>query len=774
MKKRILCLLLLCLSVCLLLASCGKSDVAPGTAEVTVKENGKKMTVTVAPDAEDLEKYDDSRIYLFALEPGRAVSEIIKGDAKPIDDKRAKSTVKFKLDTVDDDGKSRLYYGFIAAFFDSAVNKFVPIGETVAYLSNPEVLSKNDADYVEQSSIKGINAKYDGDAVALDVSHVIIDIPIDKYARTGASVNNTRFERSGRRRYILSSALSELDKRVKYYTEGGVTVYFRITLESSYAELPEKIRFLAFEDTVSGLEHYPINTANMDCAVFMADFLDFLAERYTDKEGTYGLVSAFIAGHALNSPGEGVGSASYETYFEACTVLLHTMYTAMASHYENGRVFLTVNRNYTVSGYGACDVSARKFLSDIRKHTKTSGDFPWGVALSTVSSSSDTDRIWYDNAGGGKYITPVNLTALTETLSSEEYRYNGEMRHVIISDFSVELSDSEVSEYNQAASIAYAYYQAVAAKDIDAFFYSAQVDSTVKNGLRGATEEGIPTEARPAFTLYSLIDSDAELDSYIGSAIKKDSDFDKLYEENYTSAAVKKHSTGDVSIHKFSESDDPTELYNFNALFDFSSDEEHGFTVFGENSSINKKERDVLSVTLGNPDMSSVGHTVAEGIKKSKISNDSLLVAMTLDGGKTDSYTVTLTLIQRNDKKGDAIYESSISGLSGSSPLLLDFDISEFRRELASGKLELRLSAYCDDATDPSCELQVTKILVGKAKSNTLLIILLTLLAVTAITVIVVLSVVWFRRSDKEKPERTPKKETKNKKNPSKTPKSKE
>ena len=69
MKKRILWLLLLCLSVCLLLASCGKSDVAPGTAEVTIKENGKKMTVTVAPDAEDLEKYDDSRIYLSRLSP---------------------------------------------------------------------------------------------------------------------------------------------------------------------------------------------------------------------------------------------------------------------------------------------------------------------------------------------------------------------------------------------------------------------------------------------------------------------------------------------------------------------------------------------------------------------------------------------------------------------------------------------------------------------------------------------------------------------------------
>ncbi len=770
MKKRILWLLLLCLSVCLFLISCGKSDIAPGTAEVTIKENGKKMTVTVAPEPEALEKYDDSRIYLFALEPGRDLSDIIDGNAKPIDDKRAKSTVKFKLDTADDSGKSRLYYGFVAAFFDSSVNKFVPAAETVAYLSNPEVLSKNNTDYTEQSSIKGINAKYDGDAVALDVSHVIIDIPIDKYARTGANEKNLRFERSGRRRYILSSALSELDKRVKDYTDRGVTVYFRITLEASYAELPEKLRFLAFEDTVTGLPHYPINTANRDCAEYMADFLDFLAERYTDKEGTYGLVSAFIAGHALNTPGDGAGSASYETYFEACTVLLRTMYTAMATHYENGRVFLTVDRNYTVSGYGACDVSAKKFLSDMKNHTKTSGDYPWGVALSTVSASSDSDRIWYDNAGDGKYITPVNLTELTDTLlSSDKYRYNGEMRHVIISDFSVELSDSEVSEQNQAASIAYAYYKAVEAQKIDAFFYSAQIDNGgIKNGLRGATDEGLPTEARPAYTLYSLIDSDADLDPYIGSAMKKDSDFETLYSENSAAAAVKKHRTGDVWIHKISNSNDPTELYNYNTLFDFSSHEEHGFTVFGKDSSIDKKDRTALSVTLGNPNMSSIAYTACNGIKKSKISNDSLLIAVSLDGGRTDSYTVTLTLIQRNDKKGDTVYESSASNLLGSSSILLDFDISEFRRELASGKLELRISAYCEDVDNPSCELRVTKILVGNAKNNTPLIILLTVLAVTAIVVIVVLSVVWFRRKDR------PKKQKKDKKIANKTEKSKE
>ncbi len=766
--------MLFCLSLCLLLISCGKNDIAPGTAEVTVKENGKKMTVTVAPEPEYLEKYDDSRIYLFSLEPGRDLSDIINGNADPIDDKRAKNTVKFKLDTVDDDGQSRLYYGFIAAFFDSAVNKFVPAAETVTYLSNPEVLSQNDTDYTEQASIKGINAKYDGDAVALDVSHVIIDIPIDKYARTGASENNLRFERNGRRRYILKSSLSELDARVKDYTDRGVTVYFRITLGSSYSELPEKLRFLAFEDTVSGAEHYPINTADQRCAEYVADFLDFLAERYTDKEGTYGLVSAFIAGHALNTPGDGAGSASYETYFEACTVLVRTMYTAMATHYENGRVFLTIDRNYTVSGYGACDVSAKKFLSDFNKHAKLSGNYPWGVALSTLAESSDSDRIWYDNAGGGKYITPVNLTALTGTfLSSEEYRYGGELRHIIISDFSVELTNSDVSEQNQAASIAYAYYKAVETQKIDAFFYSAQVDKGgIKNGLREANDEEIPTEARPAYTLYSLIDSDAALDPYIGSAMKKDSDWSKLYSENSAAAEVKKHSTGDVSMHKFSENTDPTDSYNFNTLFDFSSDGEHGFTVFGKDSFIDKKDENALSVTLGNPDMSSVGHTVLTGIKKSKISNDSLLVTMTLSGGKTDSYTLTLTLIQRNDKKGDAVYESSVSGLSGSSPLLLDFDVSEFRRELSSGKLELRISAYCEDSVDPSCELRVTQVLVGKAKSNTLLIILLTILAVTAIAVIVMLSVVWFKRSYKI--ERTPKKDTKKPKKPNKEEKSDE
>jgi len=200
-------------------------------------------------------------------------------------------------------------------------------------------------------------------------------------------------------------------------------------------------------------------------------------------------------------------------------------------------------------------------------------------------------------------------------------------------------------------------------------------------------------------------------------------------------------------VLKASQNGDPTSSYNFNTLFDFSEDVEHGFAVFGKDSSIDKKDDSALSVRFKNSDLSSVGYAFCENVKKSKISNDSLLISLSLGGGGTDSYTVTLTIIQKNAKKGDTVYESSVSGLSGASSLLLDFDVSEFRRELTSGDLELRISAYSESIDDPSCELRVTKILIGKEKSNTLLIVLLTVLAVTAVVVIIILSVVWFKRN---------------------------
>ena len=353
-------------------------------------------------------------------------------------------------------------------------------------------------------------------------------------------------------------------------------------------------------------------------------------------------------------------------------------------------------------------------------------------------------------------------------LSAEEYRFDEEPRHIIVSDFSVTLSDNETAEKNQASSLAYAYYKTLALNKVDAFFYSAQTD-TVKNrnGLRAIkTDTAVPTEKRLSFELYSVIDANTDISPYVVASMKKDSDFNKIYEENRAAAAVKKYSIGTVSVKKFSDGTDPTSSYNHNTLFDFTSDEYDGITAFGAELDT----KDQLKATLGNPNMASVGHISVKNIKKSKISNDSLLVTATLGGGACDSYTVTLTLIQQNSKNGDAVYKSSVSGISGASGVLLDFDISEFRRELSSGKLELQLSAYCEDNENPGCELSVERILIGKAKSNAGLILLLSVLAVTALTMTVVLSVIWFRRNYKiERAPKNPESEKKTSKNAEKS-----
>lgn len=757
MKKKIVLLMLLIVSLMLVSCSCSGDELAPGEMSATLNSSGKKLTVEIMPDADLLEKYPKETLYLFGLEPGESAPSDLAGKT-PLDEKKANDKVKFKL-PLEENGENRLYHYFVAAFYDSAAREYVLATDRGVYIKNPQVLADNKNDFPVSYSIKGINAKYDTDALALGVSHVIIDLPIEEYVLADGADDAFSYTFMKNTRFVDRKAIEKLDSRVKYFTSNGVAVYFRFTLKTAESALPDELKCLAYPGSTEGEAFYALNTRNEKGAELISGFADFIAERYCshEKDAPYGQAVAFIAGNALNTPGASVGTLEYSAYFEDAARLVRILYTAMASHFENGRVFVTVDHRWKAASGGTADSGGFKFLTEFATAAKKEGDYPWGVALATKATSTDTDRIWYDNSGDGSYLTPSNLGALTSIfLEDPKYLYGDETRNVIISDFAIELSATDSAELNQAASYAYAYYKAVATEKISAFFYSNQIDTEKSaSGLRRVTEDKLPGSARQIYSIMKNIDTTEDISATVNRATSSDGGWTSVYAA-YSETVMRKVSTsGNGKAVEGTKDAPPEDAYKASPLFSFVSGDMNGFSYAGNGTFAGVTDGGLL-VRYANPSSAEPGYVYKTEIKKSEIKDDSLLICL---GDLSESSDVTLTLIQKNGKNPDVIYESKVSGVPSGGAVLIDFDISEFRDELRSGKIELRISAT--GKAGLPVKVQITDILIGKAKTNTALIVILIILASVAIVTIGALGVMWFRKNYTIEIDRTPKKEKK-------------
>ncbi len=521
MKKRILTVLLLAVALVLLLASCAKDETVPDSVSVSLNKKGDELTVRVMPETELLDAHRDSTLYLFALAPGQTDADIF--DLKPIAESEADESVDFKLPLVEK-GVSRLYYSFTAAFVDGTTGGYVKAVKLPGYINNPEVLSTNDGDYTSGDTIKGLNAVYDNDAVALDIEHAVIEIALEDYLLGIPNSESIAYLFGGESFYMDKKAVETLDRRVLYYTKSDVNVYFRFVVRTAPDELPESLRCLVEPGAGKDAGYYAVNMRDERAAAYTVGLLNFMAERYTREDGLYGLCANFIAGHALNSPGKSIGNATREQNMISASMLVRSMYIAMASHYENGRVFASVDNNWkSVTAGGSGDSASHSFLTDFAARAAAAGDYPWGIAMAVTATSAESDRIWYDDSGSGKYITPTNIANITgvDFLGQENMLYGENMRHLIVSDFSVKLNDTEISPELQASSYAYAYYKFHAAGNIDAVIYSDQVDRVGrKSGLRPIDDEGTPGRARRAWFVLRDIDTDADIDGLVSKYIK--------------------------------------------------------------------------------------------------------------------------------------------------------------------------------------------------------------------------------------------------------------
>ncbi|MCI8387633.1 MAG: hypothetical protein HFE63_04115 [Clostridiales bacterium] len=533
--------LILILTMCMLIFTAAMVNVSAATVETnqitSIKLNKSKtdLQIDVALTKDYVKEHKSSTIYVFELLPYQSTSQI--NELEPVVEFKAGEKASVKIPYVNGNA-NRLYSKFVIAerLSDGAYN----IIASAKYIENISILSENTESYPVTSSKKGLQIQNFTDAQRLGVQHTTINVALNEFILGENSSNAMSFVYNGQTYYLNKDKIALLDHRVKVYSEAGINVYLNIVLTAPDESLSDTVKSFYFDGALSGASLYALNTRNETAMKNFQAFMDYIAYRYTSPEHTYGFAPNFILGFEVNSnrTWNNAGAMDMESYVYSYCTAFRAAYTAMLSHYSEGRVYISLGNNFNSAAEapGAesdplYDYAAKSFLDFFNTAIKNSGDIPWGLAINPYPSDLSMTEFWNDSYAEDNFSTPFvtmkNLSVLTRYMNQNELLYNSKPRSIIISEFGVSGDPADAASMTmQSAAYALAYYAAAQNDDIDAFIYHRHVDHAGENlyyGLWSAVDGSLleASAKKQIYNVFAQIDTEnsEEATSFVKSLV---------------------------------------------------------------------------------------------------------------------------------------------------------------------------------------------------------------------------------------------------------------
>ncbi len=488
---------------------------------VELTKSKSEVAIEISLTKEYVKANKPATVYIFELLPYESTSAI--NSMEPVKEFKLAEKTTVKLPFYNGN-TTRLYSKFVVA--EKADDGTYNIITKAKYVENISVLAGNTEAYPERPSKKGLQIQTFTDAQQLGVSHTVVNVAINEYLHGEGSDAAQSFVYNGQTYYVDRAKIALLDHKVKTYTDAGINVYFNIILTAKAENAHPNIASLYCEGISSDATLYALNTKNETAMKSFQAFVDYLASRYTREDRAYGFVPAFIMGFEVNSNRvwNNAGDASLTNYIYSYCTAFRVAYTAMTSHYANGRAYISLGNNFTAAASDMSadanslqDYPAKDFLDSFAAVIKSSGDIPWGLSINPHPSSPGLADFWNDEYATDDFETPFitmkNLGTLTRYMSEEPLLYNSEIRSVIVGEFGLSGDpSSDESMTLQAAAYALAYYSVEQNEDIDAFIYHRHVDHSAEAQYYGlwtnapdTTSE--PLAKKPIYSVFSLIDT---------------------------------------------------------------------------------------------------------------------------------------------------------------------------------------------------------------------------------------------------------------------------
>ena len=496
------------------------SDVGEITS-VELNKSHSELDIEISLTKEFVKANKSKELYIFELLPHESEADI--NSLEPVKEFKIGQKVTVKIPFYNGNA-NRLYSRFVVAIAEETGE--YSIITDAKYAQNVSALAKNIQPYPEKTSKKGLGVQMFTDAQQLGVAHTVMNVAVNEYLHGEGSDATNSFVYNGQSFYIDKAKIALLDHKVKTYTDAGINVYFNIILTAPKADEHPNIAALYCDGISPDAALYALNTKNETAMKSYQAFVDYLASRYTRTDGAYGLVPAFIVGFEVNSNRvwNNAGETNLADFVSSYCTAFRVAYTAMTSHYANGRVYISLGNNFnTVSADAAdaentlVDYSSREFLDAFAEAIKASGDIPWGLSINPYPSSPELTEFWTDGQATDDFETPFitvkNLNTLTRYMASDALLYDSKVRSIIVGElgFSGDPSSDEAMTV-QAAAYALAYYAIDQNADIDAFIYHRHVDHSAETQYYGlwTNEEGStsqPLAKKPIYNVFSLIDT---------------------------------------------------------------------------------------------------------------------------------------------------------------------------------------------------------------------------------------------------------------------------
>lgn len=430
----------------------------------------------------------DGKVYLFEMKPyqdelGSRTDYVASAQAGTA----ASVTVPLQLGTEQD----KLYSKFVLAVYDGTA--FTAVSQP-HYITNPEMVAKNTAEFKDPLTKKGLNIEIDmlDDAFDLGVKHVTTNIAFSQIMGTGIE-----YKYDGKVYHFNKAVVDAYDRTISALSGKGMTVTV-IILNDWNVNTPD----LIYPGTTksSNAFYYMFNAQTQAGFEQTKAIASFLAEHYSGTNSQYGKVSNWIIGNEINNQQWNyVGDMDLTDYVKAYQKAFRVFYTAIKSTNANDRVYFSLDYNWLNEAEmdGKQKYGGKQIVDSFNSIANTQGQMDWGLAYHPYPCPMIEPEFWDDPQSTGLFTndfnSPVinfaNLNLLTDYFQQETMKApSGRVRHIILTEqgfTSYSPTRGNIPEI-QAAAYAYSYYLVDSNPYIDAYTVSRQVDAPLeaKQGLK--------------------------------------------------------------------------------------------------------------------------------------------------------------------------------------------------------------------------------------------------------------------------------------------------
>ncbi|MBC8136225.1 MAG: hypothetical protein H8F28_10090 [Fibrella sp.] len=356
------------------------------------------------------------------------------------------------------------------------------------------------------------------DLTDLGLSAATVNIVLNGLVSTTSGAGKTPFRYAGRTWYADDGQIADLDRTMREAAKHRLIVS-AIVLIGQGANAPSSSfshRIAHPDADPAGIFVMPDVISERGLTAYAA-VINFLAERYSRKDGRYGRIHHWILHNEVNAGWvwTNAGEKSALMYMDLYQRSMRTVHLIARQYDPHARVFISLEHHWNMVPQ-ANFYRGQELLEKLSEFSRIEGDFNWGIAFHPYPQNLFEPRVWEDNeidfTFGTRKITFRNLEVLDAWVKLPRMRYGGkQLRTVHLSEQGLNSRDyGETALRDQAAGMAYTWNKFKDLATIEVFHYHNWVDNRGEGGLRIGLrkfpdEPGDPLGRKPIWFVYQSL-----------------------------------------------------------------------------------------------------------------------------------------------------------------------------------------------------------------------------------------------------------------------------